>query len=91
MIIGVAQREAALRIGERAREVCEFVDLRMIKPGVERQAEAAKDRKSLAEALVGQQPWWRVVGGIAHGGVRVSSTDMADTAEAVAAGTNMGR
>src|ERR1700704_6952653 len=63
----------------------------MVKPSVERQAETAKDSKPLTEALVGQQPWWWVVGGIAHRGVRVPSRDMAGAAEAVAAGTNMGR
>src|SRR5258708_17831460 len=63
----------------------------MKKPIVERLAETAKESKPLTESLVGQQPWCWVVGGIAHRGVRVPSRDMADAAEAVAAGTNMGR
>jgi hypothetical protein len=75
-------------------EICapgELVDLRMIKPGIKGQAEAAKDSKSLAETVASQQAGRRAVSRIAHGFVRVPGRDMANAAKAVAAGANMGR
>ena len=74
---------------EGAREVGELVDLRMIEPGVEGQPEAAEHGEALAEGLVGEQAGRRAVGGIADGGIRVPGGDVADAAEAVAAGTDV--
>jgi hypothetical protein len=47
-----------------ARQVCQLVDLRMIKPGIKGQAEAAKDSDSLAETVVSQQAGRRAVAGL---------------------------
>src|SRR6266702_7180736 len=79
------------RIRECVREVCEFVDLRMIEPGVEGKAEAAEDGKPRPEAFVRREPGPRAVGRIAHRGIRVPGDDVADAAEAVAAGAQMSR
>ncbi len=77
------------RVRECAGEIGEFVDLGMKEPGVEREAEARKDRKPLSEAHVSQQPARRAVGRIAHGGVSIPGGDTADAAQAVAAGTDV--
>ena len=43
------------RFGERARQLGQLVDLRVIEPGVEGEPEAAEDGEALAERLVAEQ------------------------------------
>jgi hypothetical protein len=52
-------------VREGAGQIGELVDLRVIEPSVEREAEAAKDSEAVAEGLVGKQARRWAVGGIA--------------------------
>src|SRR5262249_30621644 len=81
--------EHDLRIGKSARQVGELIDLRVIEPGVEREAEPAKHGKTLPEGLVREQLCWRAVGWVAQGDVRVPRGDVANAAEAIARGAQV--
>src|SRR5262249_57313992 len=82
--------EDDLRFRKRAREIAHLVDLGMVEPGVEGEAEAAENGEPFAKAFVAQEPARRTVGRIADRCVGVPGTDVADAAEAVAAGANVG-
>ena len=74
-------------VREGAGQIGELVDLRVIEPSVEREAEAAKDSEAVAEGLVGKQARRWAVGGIADGLISIPCGDVTDAAEAVSAGT----
>src|SRR6516165_2773999 len=82
--------EDDLRVRKGAREIANVIDLRMVEPGVEGEAEPAENGEPLAEVFVAQETARRAVGRIADRCVGVPGTDVADAAEAVAAGTNVG-
>ena len=63
----------------------------MIEPGVERKPQAGEDSEAFAEGLVGKQAGRWAVGGIADGVISIPGSDVTDAAEAVSAGTDMGR
>ena len=62
----------------------------MVEPGVEGEAEPAENGESFPKVFVAQETARRAVGGIADRRVGVPGTDVADAAEAVAAGANVG-
>ena len=53
------------RFWKGAREIGQFVNLRMVEPGVEGEAESAEDGEPFAEGFVAQQAGRRAVGRIA--------------------------
>src|SRR5262249_21972349 len=81
--------EDDLRFRKSVREIANLVDLGMIEPGVEGEAEAAENGEALAKVLVAQETARRAVGRVADRRVGVPGTDVADAAEAVAAGANV--
>src|SRR5262249_22021214 len=81
--------EHNLGVGEGARQIGELIDLRVIEPGVEREAEAAEHGEALPEGFVGEQLCRWAVGWVAQGGIRVPRGDVADAAEAIARGTQV--
>src|SRR5262249_56795413 len=82
--------EDDLRFRKRAREIAHLVDLGMVEPGVEGEAEAAENGEPLAKVFVAQETARRAVGRIADRRVGVPGTDMADAAEAIAARARVG-
>src|SRR6516165_196745 len=79
----VIEDDAAVR--ERTRKVGEFIDLRMVEPGVEAEAEAVKDGKAPPKRCVCKQAARRAVRGIADGWIRIPCGDVSNAAEAIAA------
>src|SRR5262245_52059687 len=82
--------EDDLRFRKSAREIAHVVDLGMVEPGVEGEAEASENGEAFAKVFVAQETARRAVGRIADRRVGVPSTDVADAAEAIAAGTHVG-
>src|SRR5262249_35672715 len=81
--------EDDLRFRKSAREIAHLVDLGMVEPGVEGEAETAENGEPFAKVFVAQETAQRAVGRIADRRVGVPGTDVADAAEAVAAGANV--
>src|SRR5262249_58053402 len=82
--------EDDLRFRKSARELAHLVDLGMVEPGVEGEAESAENGETFAKAFVAQKTARRAVGRIADRRVGVPGADVADAAEAIAAGANVG-
>src|SRR6266404_6301798 len=68
--------EDDLRFRKRAREIAHVVDLGMVEPGVEGEAEAAENGEPFAKVSVAQETARRAVGGIADRRVGVPGTDV---------------
>ena len=78
--------EHDLRVGNRVRERDQLVELRMIHPRIERVAEPCERLHALAEFRVRHHARHRRIAGIAHTRIGVPRRDVADAAEAPAAG-----
>src|SRR5262249_59033614 len=74
--------EDDLRFRKGAREIANVIDLRMVEPGVEGEAEPAENGEPLAEVFVAQETARRAVGGIADRRVGIPGTDVAGAAGA---------
>ena len=81
--------EDDLRFRKSACEIAQVVDLGMVEPSVEGEAEAAENGEPLAKGFVDQETARRAVGGIADRRVGVPGADVADAAEAIAAGAHV--
>src|SRR5262249_44824909 len=82
--------EDDLRFRKSVREIAHLVDLGMVEPGVEGEAETVKNGEPFAKVFVAQEAARRAVGRVADRRVGVPGTDVADAAEAVAARAKVG-
>src|SRR5262245_6292886 len=76
-------------LGEGARQVGEFADLRVVKPSVEGKAEPLEYGEAVAKVLVAQEARRRIIGRAGHAGILVPGGDVADSAETVTAGADV--
>ena len=76
--------------GEGASEVDQFGDLGMIQPGLEGHLHRRQAGEAFAEFDVTEQAGGGGVAGVVHRRVRIMGDDVADAAETVAAGVDMG-
>src|SRR5947207_4649573 len=70
-------------------QLSQLVNLRMIEPGVKREAKRAERPDSVAEAFIGQQSGWRDIGRINDGRVSVPRGDMTNPPKASTAGLDV--
>ena len=81
--------QADARVGKRLRQRGQLVDLRMVQPRVEREVQRRQAGKALAERRVGHQSGRRRIGRVHQRRIGVPGGDVADAAEASAAGADM--
>jgi hypothetical protein len=78
--------EHDLRIRERSRKARDVAKLRVKHQGIEREAETAKDRKTLPECPIAEQAGRRRIVRIEERSIGVPGRAIANAAESVAAG-----
>src|SRR5262245_2437375 len=82
--------EHDLALWECTGERGQFVDLRVVEPGIVAEAEPAQDRETLAKGRVPEEARGRVIGRIAHAFVTIPGAAVADAAEAIAGSPEVG-
>src|SRR5262249_39649634 len=82
--------EDDLGFRKSTRQMPIVMEVRMVEPGVEGEAEPAENGEPVAEVFVAQETARRAVSRIADRCVGVPGADVADGAEAGAAGANVG-
>ena len=76
-------------LGEGAGQIGQLTELGMEQPCIEREVEGRKSRKSLAEASIGHQTWRTRAQRVHQTPVRIPDDNVANAAEAAAAGPNV--
>ncbi len=81
--------QADARLGKRQRKCGQFVDLRMVKPRIERQVQRCQTGKALTKRRIRHQAGRRRIGRVHQRRVGIPRRDVADAAKASAAGADM--